>query len=63
MIAGLDGIPRVEALSVGRDLNPAEAVRFLSIRRVTDRAITCFHSRKLAARRGLAVHAAAAACR
>ena len=33
MTAGLD-----EALSVGRDMNPAEAVKFLSIRRVTDRA-------------------------
>jgi hypothetical protein len=30
--------------------NATEAVRFLSIRRVTDCAITCFHSRKLAAR-------------
>jgi hypothetical protein len=45
------------------DRNPAEAVRSLSIRRVTERAITFFHSRKLAARRGLAVHAGTAACR
>jgi hypothetical protein len=30
--------------------NATEAVRFRSIRRVTDCAITCFHSRKLAAR-------------
>jgi len=28
--------------------NATEAVRFLSIRRVTDCAITCYHSRKLA---------------
>src|ERR1700692_4242905 len=34
--------PQIEALSVGRDRNPAEAVRLLSIRRVTDCAITCF---------------------
>ena len=36
MTAGLDGFREIEALSVGRDRNPAEAVRFLSIRRVTD---------------------------
>jgi hypothetical protein len=42
--------------------NATEAVRFLSIRRVTDCAITCFHSRKLAAR-SLAGHAANAALR
>jgi hypothetical protein len=38
----------------------AEAVRLLSIHRTTDRAIMCFHSRKLAARRSLA---GTAACR
>jgi hypothetical protein len=42
MTAGLDGIPRIETLSVGRDWSATEAVRFLSIRRVTDCAITYF---------------------
>ena len=42
--------------------NATEAVRFLSIRRVTDCAITCFHSRKLTTC-PLAGHAANAALR
>ena len=44
-------------------LEPIEAVRFLSICRMTDRTITYIYSRKLAARSGLAGYAASAACR
>jgi len=52
-----------EALSVGRDLNPAEAVRFSSLDPSGDRPChpRVFTLAKLAARRGLAVHAATAA--
>jgi len=52
MTAGLDGFRGSRPLSVGRDWNPAEAVRLLSIRRVDRlRHHVFFHSRKLAARR------------
>src|SRR3954466_15181612 len=37
-------------------LGPSEAVRFLSIDRMTDFAITCFRSRKLTERRNLCWH-------
>jgi hypothetical protein len=44
-------------------LEPTEAVRFLSICRMTDCAITYIYSCKLAARRNSTGHAATAACR